>query len=158
MQSNFMRVVLGIAVVALAVVLLIALSDSDDGGDGGGAGSDGAGNGSAVSGGGDGDGDGGAQGEQGDATGAALAVPTVVVRSGAPVGGVRTLTYIKGDRIRFQVDSDVGDEVHVHGYDLSEDVEVGGSVRFDFDASLEGIFEVELEGRHAQIAELRVNP
>jgi len=149
-QSNFMRVVLGIAAVALAVVLLIALSDSDDGGDDGGAGGDGAGNGSAVSGAGD--------DEQGDATGAALAVPTVVVKNGAPVGGVRTLTYVKGDRIRFQVDSDVGDEVHVHGYDLSEDVEAGGSVRFDFPASIEGIFEVELEGRHAQIAELRVNP
>jgi hypothetical protein len=149
MQSSFMRVVLGIAVVALAVVLLIVLSDSDDSGDAGGAG-----NGSAVSGAGGGDGD----DEQGEVTGAALAVPTVVVRNGAPVGGVRTLTYIKGDRIRFQVDSDVGDEVHVHGYDLSEDVEAGGSVRFDFDASLEGIFEVELEGRHAQIAELRVNP
>ena len=149
MQSNFMRVALGIVVVALAVVLLIALSGSDDSGDDGGAG-DGAGNGSAVSGAGD---DG-----QGDATGAALAVPTVVVRNGAPIGGVRTLTYIKGDRIRFQVDSDVGDEVHVHGYDLSKDIEAGGSVRFDFDASLEGIFEVELEGRHTQIAELRVNP
>jgi hypothetical protein len=149
MQSNFMRVALGIVVVALAVVLLIALSGSDDSGDDGGAG-DGAGNGSAVSGAGD--------DEQGDATGAALAVPTVVVRNGAPIGGVRTLTYIKGDRIRFQVDSDVGDEVHVHGYDLSKDVEAGGSVRFDFDASLEGIFEVELEGRHTQIAELRVNP
>jgi hypothetical protein len=149
MQSNFMRVALGIVVVALAVVLLIALSGSDDSGDDGGAG-DGAGNGSAVSGAGD--------DEQGDATGAALAVPTVVVRNGAPIGGVRTLTYIKGDRIRFQVDSDVGDEVHVHGYDLSKDIEAGGSVRFDFDASLEGIFEVELEGRHTQIAELRVNP
>ena len=149
MQSNFMRVALGIVVVALAVVLLIALSGSDDSGDDGGAG-DGAGNGSAVSGAGD--------DEQGDATGAALAVPTVVVRNGAPIGGVRTLTYIKGDRIRFQVDSDVADEVHVHGYDLSEDIEAGGSVRFDFDASIEGIFEVELEDRHTQVAELRVNP
>ena len=71
---------------------------------------------------------------------------------------MRDLTYIKADRIRFQVDSDVSDEVHVHGYDISEDVEAGGSVRFDFPASLEGIFEVELEDHSEQIAELRVNP
>lgn len=130
MQSNTMRAVLGIGVVVLAVVLLIVLKDSDDGG----------------------------SEQQGSVEGAALAVPTVVVKNGAPEGGVRSLTYIKGDQIRFQVDSDVSDEVHIHGYDLSEDVEAGGSVRFDFPASLEGVFEVELEGRKAQIAELRVSP
>jgi hypothetical protein len=133
MQSNTMRAVLGIGAVALAVVLLIALKGSDD--------------------------DGGSGGQQSAAKqGAALAVPTIVVKDGAPEGGIRGLTYIKGDRIRFQVDSDVSDEVHIHGYDLSEDVAAGGSVRFDFPASLEGVFEVELEGRKAQIAELRVNP
>ena len=34
----------------------------------------------------------------------------------------------------------------------------GGTVSFDFPAEIEGIFEVELEGRGEQIAELRVNP
>jgi hypothetical protein len=48
--------------------------------------------------------------------------------------------------------------VHVHGYDVSRDVPAGGSVRFGFPARPEGIFEVELEGRHVQIAELRVTP
>jgi len=31
-------------------------------------------------------------------------------------------------------------------------------VTFDFPATIEGIFEVELEGRGVQILELRVNP
>ncbi len=85
-------------------------------------------------------------------------MPTIAIKNGSPAGGVRTLTYIKGDQIRFKVTSDVSDEIHVHGYDLMKDVKAGGSVRFDFPASLDGIFEVELEGRKEQIAELRVNP
>jgi hypothetical protein len=85
-------------------------------------------------------------------------VATIVVKNGKPVGGIRTLTYNKGDRIRFKVDSDVSDEVHVHGYDLMKDVKAGGTISFDFPASLEGVFEAELEGRKEQIIELRVNP
>lgn len=85
-------------------------------------------------------------------------VPTIVIRNGEPVGGIEELEYSAGDQIRFEVESDVADEVHVHGYDLAEDVPAGGSVSFDFPAEIEGIFEVELEGRKEQIAELRVNP
>jgi hypothetical protein len=84
--------------------------------------------------------------------------PVVVVKNGKPVGGIRTLTYNEGDQIRFKVDSDVSDEVHVHGYDIMKDVKAGGSVSFDFPATIEGVFEAELEGRKEQIIELRVNP
>jgi hypothetical protein len=96
-------------------------------------------------------------GEDGGSTDAGK-VATIVVRDGKPVGGVRDLTYEKGDRIRFKVESDVGDEVHVHGYDIMKDVEAGGSIGFDFPATLEGVFEAELEGRKEQIVELTVNP
>jgi hypothetical protein len=85
-------------------------------------------------------------------------VPTIVVRNGEPVGGVKELEYDAGDEIRFEVSSDVAEEIHVHGYDLMEDVPAGGTVSFDFPAEIEGIFEVELEGLGEQIAELRVNP
>jgi hypothetical protein len=83
---------------------------------------------------------------------------TIAVKNGEPVGGVQRLEYSAGDQIRFTVDSDVADEVHVHGYDLMKDVPAGGSVSFSFPAEIEGIFEVELEGRKEQIAEIRVNP
>jgi hypothetical protein len=86
------------------------------------------------------------------------AVPAIVVKNGEPVGGVQELEYNAGDRIRFDVRSDVADEIHVHGYDLMKDVPAGGTVSFSFPAEIEGIFEVELEGRKEQIAELRVNP
>jgi hypothetical protein len=82
----------------------------------------------------------------------------ISVRDGKPAGGVKKLSYKSGDRIRFIVTSDVADEVHVHGYDIAKDVRAGGSVRFSFPAKLEGVFEVELEGRREQIAELRVSP
>jgi Cu/Zn superoxide dismutase len=85
-------------------------------------------------------------------------VPTFVIRDGEPVGGVAELEYDAGEDVRFEVTSDVADEVHVHGYDLLEQVPAGGTVSFDFPAEIEGIFEVELEGRRVQIAELRVNP
>jgi len=85
-------------------------------------------------------------------------VPTIVIRNGEPVGGIKQLEYNAGDEIRFEVKSDVADEVHVHGYDLMEDVPAGGTVSFDFPAEIEGIFEAELEGRKEQIAEITVNP
>ena len=85
-------------------------------------------------------------------------VPTIVVKNGKPVGGIRDLTYNKGDRIHFKVKSDVSDEVHVHGYDLMKDVKANGTIAFDFPATIEGVFEAELEGRKEQIVELRVNP
>jgi hypothetical protein len=84
--------------------------------------------------------------------------PTIVIRDAEPVGGVRELTYDAGEEIRFTVRSDVADEIHVHGYDLMKDVAAGGSVTFAFPGDIEGIFEVELEERAEQIAELTVNP
>lgn len=85
-------------------------------------------------------------------------VTTIVVKDGKPVGGVAQLTYNKGEQVRFEVDSDVSDEVHMHGYDIMKDVKAGGSVSFDFPATIEGVFEAELEGRKEQILELTVNP
>jgi hypothetical protein len=83
---------------------------------------------------------------------------TIVVRNAKPVGGIRQLTYNKGEQILFKVDSDVADEVHMHGYDIMKDVKAGGSVTFDFPATIEGVFEAELEGRKEQILEMTVNP
>jgi hypothetical protein len=85
-------------------------------------------------------------------------VPTITIRDGEPAGGVKELEYEAGDRIRFRVRSNVADEVHVHGYDVTEEVPAGGSATVSFPAEIEGIFEVELHGSGAQIAELRVNP
>ena len=64
----------------------------------------------------------------------------------------------KGDGVVVLVTSDVADEVHVHGYDLMRDVAPGAPARIAFQATIPGRFEIELEDRGVQIAELTVNP
>ena len=54
--------------------------------------------------------------------------------------------------------SDVADEIHFHGYDISRDVTAGGTVRLPFTATIPGRFEVELEGKGVQIADISVEP
>jgi hypothetical protein len=82
----------------------------------------------------------------------------VVVKNAKPVGGIKRLTFKHNDRLVFVVKSDVSDEVHFHGYDIAKDVKAGGSVRFSTKATIEGRFEVELERRKQQIAEVEVTP
>jgi protein-disulfide isomerase len=95
-----------------------------------------------------------------DTTTTAAEEPTVVnivVVNAAPQGGIVRQTVNKGDRVVLVVKSDVADEIHLHGYDLSRDVTAGGTARLPFTATLPGRFEVELESRGVQIADLTVN-
>ena len=86
------------------------------------------------------------------------ATTQIVVKGAKPVGGVKDISVSKGDEVKFTVQSDVADEIHVHGYDFMKDVKAGGKVSFDFKAKIDGAFEIELEGRKEQIAELKVEP
>jgi len=83
---------------------------------------------------------------------------TIVVRNGEPVGGVQELEFEQGGRIAFVVESDVDDEVHLHGYDIGKEVTAGGEVAFDVPATIDGVFEVELEESVVPIAEVTVSP
>lgn len=82
----------------------------------------------------------------------------IVVENGAPNGGIVRKTVSKGDHVVLVVTSDVADEIHLHGYDMKKDVPAGGTIRLPFTATLPGRFEVELEQRGVQIADLTVNP
>ena len=84
--------------------------------------------------------------------------PTVRVVNAKPQGGVQKLAFKKDGTVKFDVVSDTADEIHVHGYDVHEDVAKGGTVTFDFPAKIEGRFVVELEGKGEQIAQLDVVP
>jgi hypothetical protein len=87
--------------------------------------------------------------------------PTVVrvtVVNGAPEGGIVRATVDQGDRVRLVVTSDVADEIHLHGYDVSRAVAAGGAVTLAFRASIPGRFEAELEERGVQIADITVEP
>ena len=82
----------------------------------------------------------------------------VTIRGGEPVGGIVRVTATKGDLVAVAIRSDVVDHVHVHGYDLMSDVAPGKPARMRFRASLTGRFEIELEDRAKQIAQLTVLP
>jgi hypothetical protein len=74
-------------------------------------------------------------------------------------GSIRRRVDIeRGQRVTLIVNADVVDHVHVHGYDLMADVAPGSPARITFRATVPGRFEVELEDRTIQIAELRVGP
>ncbi len=154
MRSNTARVAVALGAIALVVVLFVVLNgdNSNDSSSttattqqAGGAGGTGKENANG-------------DGKPAQTTPQLKPPVTIVVRNGKPVGGVRRLEYKKGDHVRFVVRSDVSDEIHVHGYDRTNLVNAGGTARFDFKANLEGVFEIELEDRKQQIAELRVTP
>jgi hypothetical protein len=99
--------------------------------------------------------------EEGTAEPTETPTPTPTPKPEPPLvepGKVTKLRFKQGDTVRFRVRSDVADEVHVHGYDLMKDVEPGQTITFSFPASITGIFEIELENRGEQIAQLRVDP
>ncbi|MEX2448934.1 MAG: hypothetical protein WD404_09370 [Solirubrobacterales bacterium] len=152
MRVNAARAALGAALLIAAAVLFVVLQD---GGEDNGTAGGGYGGAAATE-------DRTQPGAGGEAETAPRPtrppLPTIAVRGGEPVGGVERLEFSAGERVRFVVESDLAEEVHIHGYDITEDVPAGGSARFDFPASLEGVYEVEMHGSGAEIAELRVSP
>ena len=85
-------------------------------------------------------------------------VVRVVVADGVPRGGIVRQKVSQGARVELVVRSNVADEVHVHGYDISREVAPGVPARVAFVAKLPGRFEVELEESGVQIADLTVEP
>jgi hypothetical protein len=82
----------------------------------------------------------------------------IVVRGGRVVGGLRRARLEQGERAVLVVQADVSDHVHLHGYDIMRDVSPGSPARLGFRATIPGRFEVELEDRKLQIAQLEVRP
>ena len=95
---------------------------------------------------------------QSTTTPGAPAPKLIVVKNAKPVGGVQDINVKKGQQVRFTVQSDVADEIHVHGYDFHKGVPKNGSVSFSFPAKIDGGFVIELESRGEQIAALKVQP
>jgi FtsP/CotA-like multicopper oxidase with cupredoxin domain len=139
-MSNTMRAAITVGLVAAAVVLFVVLKD--DSGDSDSTTTTATATATTAT-------------DTGGTTTAPLQIDIV---NGKPAGGVQELTVKKGDQIRFTVNSDVADEVHLHGYDIGKDVKAGGSVSFDVPATIEGVFEAELEDSKTQILDLKVEP
>jgi hypothetical protein len=87
-----------------------------------------------------------------------VATIRITIQGGRPVDGIRRASVRKGGRVRLVVRSDVSDHVHLHGYDIFRDVAPGSPAQISFRATIAGRFEVELEDRGLQIADIEVRP
>jgi hypothetical protein len=73
-------------------------------------------------------------------------------------GSERTLNFDQGDTVRFRVRHGEAEEVHIHGYDISKDLAANQTANVSFEASIPGIFEIELEHSGTPLGRLKVEP
>jgi hypothetical protein len=74
------------------------------------------------------------------------------------ITGPMALTVRQGEQVTLRVQSDVADELHVHGYDLAAPLPAGEPVALTFIAAKAGRFEVELHHSHRELGALEVQP
>ena len=82
----------------------------------------------------------------------------VTITNGVVEGGVQRRSVKQGSPVTLRFTSDAVDEVHVHTYDLRQDLTPGQSADITFLAKIPGVFEVELENRKRKVLELEVRP
>jgi hypothetical protein len=62
-----------------------------------------------------------------------------------------------GTPVTLVITSDVADQVHVHGYDLEQELAPGQPATLQFDATIAGVFEVELHEAGTVLLRLQVS-
>ena len=94
------------------------------------------------------------------ATTADAAVKPVVISitavNGRPVGGIKRPTVKKGQTVRIVVRTNVGSQVHLHGYNIEKTVKKGVPTVIQFVAKVQGRFELELHPTDSLLAQLTV--
>jgi heme/copper-type cytochrome/quinol oxidase subunit 2 len=90
-------------------------------------------------------------------------VTRIRIEGGQVAGGPKTIDVEQGEPVRIVVSADAADEIHVHGYDLTQQASPEAPARFNFKANLEGVFEIESHtaedaGLEPLVARLVVNP
>jgi FtsP/CotA-like multicopper oxidase with cupredoxin domain len=99
-----------------------------------------------------------ASASDGEATATPRPTPTPKPPPLLQAGSVKALTFKQGETVRFRVRNDTAEEVHVHGYDIKKELEPHKTATVSFKATINGIFEIELEGSATQLASLKVVP
>jgi hypothetical protein len=90
---------------------------------------------------------------------ATTAEPTGTVEFRIVAGGAIERGKVRtGRKVRIVATAEVEDEVHLHGYDLSAEVTPGKGAEIEFEATIPGQFQIELENRHQLIGVLEVGP
>jgi len=80
----------------------------------------------------------------------------VTVTGDDVTGGGRHAVAV-GDTVALVITADQPDEVHVHGYDLTADLSPGEPATITFEATVPGVWEVELHDAGLPLAELEVS-
>ena len=68
------------------------------------------------------------------------------------------VTVYEGELVNLQITSDRPIEVHLHGYDLTEEVEPGETAELSFEATDTGRFAIEDHNTDAEVGVLLVQP
>lgn len=80
----------------------------------------------------------------------------VDLTGGEVTGGGRQSVDL-GETVTIRVTSDVADHIHLHGYDVLADVGAGETAELTFDATIPGVFEVELEDSRIPLLDLEIS-
>ncbi|MFN0156120.1 MAG: hypothetical protein ACKVUT_17235 [Gaiella sp.] len=80
----------------------------------------------------------------------------ITVAKGKIVGGIKRPKVKKGKLVRIIVTTDVGESIHLHGYDITKPVLRGKKVVIQFTARLTGRFEVEMHRPDVVLAVISV--
>ncbi len=83
-------------------------------------------------------------------------VEKIELEGGEPVGGTKEIDARTGEKVKISVSSDGEQELHLHGYDITREVAPDKPAEFDFKADAEGVFELEIHGSGAVIANVTV--
>jgi hypothetical protein len=103
----------------------------------------------------------GAAGTSGPASTSGTADPAgqrieVQVTGGQVSGDTGRVPVTAGEHVTLVITSDAADEVHVHGYDLGAELSPGEPAEVTFDATIPGVFEVELHEAGTLLLSLQV--
>jgi hypothetical protein len=82
----------------------------------------------------------------------------IVVDQGRPRGGIKRPKLEQGAKVVLVIRSDLGESVHVHGYDVERPIRPGKPLRIPLTLTIAGRFEVELHDPDALLAVLEVRP
>jgi hypothetical protein len=80
----------------------------------------------------------------------------VTLAGGQVSGDVGRVPVPAGEQVTLAITSDVADEVHVHGYDLTAALTPGQPTELTFAATIPGVFEVELHDAGTVLLTLQV--
>jgi heme/copper-type cytochrome/quinol oxidase subunit 2 len=80
----------------------------------------------------------------------------VDLTAGQATGDTGRIPVGLGESVTLALTSDVADEVHVHGYDLTVELDPGQQAEVTFAATVPGVFEVELHEAGTVLLTLQV--